>query len=267
MYVHCPLWWLPALDLSRRPSSRSAAKHYQEAVDAYTAAIDANPRNAVYLSNRAFANLRLENLGSALADASAAIELDPTYAKVTLEGGGVFEVHTIIIPLPCCGPSGTMIDEVEKIESIRITSFCPTPHPISFRRPTTGEGMQRLPWLTSRMLCVISKQLPDWHPVIQTSVGRYIGLGAVCVTDKRAGASLQPLRSAAGGPGSLPPSLVPMCAQLAEAEKQLKRARFEEALSQPDNDVPVSDTIVLDDIAIDSSYSGPTLPSMWSSGF
>lgn len=93
MYVHCPLWWLPALDHLRRPSSRSAAKHYQEAVDAYTAAIDANPRNAVYLSNRAFANLRLENLGSALADASAAIELDPTYAKVTLGGGYVRNPH------------------------------------------------------------------------------------------------------------------------------------------------------------------------------
>ncbi|KAL6780115.1 CCPP5 [Auxenochlorella protothecoides x Auxenochlorella symbiontica] len=156
-----------AEDHKNRANEAFKAKHYQEAVDAYTAAIDANPRNAVYLSNRAFANLRLENLGSALADASAAIELDPTYAKAY------------------------------------------------YRR---GDAAFALAHFKD------------------------------AVRDFKAAARLAPRD----------PDLR---RKLAEAEKQLKRARFEEALSQPDNDVPVSDTIVLDDVAIDSSYCGPALPT------
>ena len=56
--------------------------HYAHAVAGYTRAIALDPNNAVYYANRAFAHLRLENLGSVLTDATKAIELDPTYAKV-----------------------------------------------------------------------------------------------------------------------------------------------------------------------------------------
>lgn len=48
----------------------------------YTKAISIDPQNAVYFANRAFAHIKLEEYGSAVADASQAIEIDSTYAKV-----------------------------------------------------------------------------------------------------------------------------------------------------------------------------------------
>lgn len=59
-----------------------AERHYAQAVDLYSKAIDADPNNAIYFSNRSFANLRLENFGSAIIDATKALEIDGTYAKV-----------------------------------------------------------------------------------------------------------------------------------------------------------------------------------------
>ena len=45
-------------------------------------AIDLAPENAILYANRAAAHMRLENYGSALADASIAIDKDPKYIKV-----------------------------------------------------------------------------------------------------------------------------------------------------------------------------------------
>ncbi|XRA98754.1 serine/threonine-protein phosphatase [Pycnococcus provasolii] len=56
-------------------------KHYAKALEAYDRAIQLNANNAVYFANRAFAHIRLEELGSAVADATEAIRIDPTYAK------------------------------------------------------------------------------------------------------------------------------------------------------------------------------------------
>lgn len=55
-----------------------------QAVDSFTKAIDLKvetTKNAIYLSNRAFIQIKLENFGLALADANKAIEIDKTYAK------------------------------------------------------------------------------------------------------------------------------------------------------------------------------------------
>ena len=46
-----------------------------------------SPNNAVLLSNRAFAHARLENYGSAIADASSAVESDPNYIKAYYRRG------------------------------------------------------------------------------------------------------------------------------------------------------------------------------------
>lgn len=59
-----------------------AEAHYQAAVDGYTKAILLSPNHVVYYANRAAAQIRLENFGSALADATKAIEMDPRYIKV-----------------------------------------------------------------------------------------------------------------------------------------------------------------------------------------
>ena len=56
--------------------------HYQAAVEGYSMAILLDPTKAVYYANRAAAHIRLESFGSALADATKAIDLDPKYIKV-----------------------------------------------------------------------------------------------------------------------------------------------------------------------------------------
>lgn len=58
---------------------------FEQALDFYTKAIDLdikdNKKMAIYYSNRAFANIKLENYGFAIEDASQAINKDGTYAK------------------------------------------------------------------------------------------------------------------------------------------------------------------------------------------
>ncbi|KEH33779.1 serine/threonine-protein phosphatase 5 isoform X1 [Medicago truncatula] len=56
-------------------------RKFAHAIDLYTQAIELNGQNAVYLANRAFAHLRLEEYGSAILDATKAIEVDPKYSK------------------------------------------------------------------------------------------------------------------------------------------------------------------------------------------
>jgi serine/threonine-protein phosphatase 5 len=57
-------------------------RKFSHAIDLYTQAIELNGQNAVYFANRAFAHLRLEEYGSAILDATKAIEVDPKYSKV-----------------------------------------------------------------------------------------------------------------------------------------------------------------------------------------
>eukprot|EP00958_Prasinococcus_capsulatus_P019286 scaffold2357_cov399-Prasinococcus_capsulatus_cf.AAC.20 len=65
-----------------RISARALHVHFSKAIELYTQAIELVPDSPVYLSNRAFAHLKLENFGAALQDATRAIEIDPTYTKV-----------------------------------------------------------------------------------------------------------------------------------------------------------------------------------------
>lgn len=46
-----------------------------------------NPQMKVYLSNRAFCQIRLENYGSAILDATRALEFDPSYSKANYRRG------------------------------------------------------------------------------------------------------------------------------------------------------------------------------------
>jgi serine/threonine-protein phosphatase 5 len=64
-----------------------AANKYMQARDAYTRAIDLNPRVAAYFSNRSFTELKLEEYGSAIADADKALELDRTFIKAYYRRG------------------------------------------------------------------------------------------------------------------------------------------------------------------------------------
>ncbi|CAF4867640.1 unnamed protein product [Pieris macdunnoughi] len=56
-------------------------QHYNNAIELYSKAIEKNPKNAIYYGNRSISNLKLENFGYALSDATKAIGLDKTYIK------------------------------------------------------------------------------------------------------------------------------------------------------------------------------------------
>lgn len=58
-----------------------SAHKYSQAIDLYTQAIEINGQNAVYWANRAFAHVKLEEYGSAIQDATMAVEVDPRYSK------------------------------------------------------------------------------------------------------------------------------------------------------------------------------------------
>mmetsp|Transcript_37132 Transcript_37132/g.77744 ORF Transcript_37132/g.77744 Transcript_37132/m.77744 type:complete len:541 (+) Transcript_37132:129-1751(+) len=57
------------------------AGHYPEAIHHYSMALSHLPDNAIILSNRALAYIKMENYGLAIQDAGHAIESDPSYPK------------------------------------------------------------------------------------------------------------------------------------------------------------------------------------------
>eukprot|EP00484_Ammonia_sp_Unknown_P001186 CAMPEP_0197023242 /NCGR_PEP_ID=MMETSP1384-20130603/3999_1 /TAXON_ID=29189 /ORGANISM="Ammonia sp." /LENGTH=481 /DNA_ID=CAMNT_0042451433 /DNA_START=40 /DNA_END=1485 /DNA_ORIENTATION=+ len=62
-------------------------RKYKEAVEKYSAAIDRNPQNAVYFSNRAAAYTYLKKYTQAVSDARKASELDANYVKAYVREG------------------------------------------------------------------------------------------------------------------------------------------------------------------------------------
>lgn len=56
-------------------------KDYENAIKYYSDALELNPSNAIYYSNRSLAYLRTECYGYALADATKALEIDKNYIK------------------------------------------------------------------------------------------------------------------------------------------------------------------------------------------
>ena len=66
---------------------KTVEKHYAKAVEGYSKAIELNPGNHLYWSNRAFAHIRVEEYGAAVTDATKAIELEPKFAKAYYRRG------------------------------------------------------------------------------------------------------------------------------------------------------------------------------------
>lgn len=57
------------------------AHDWPTAIDCYTKAIELNPQEPAFYTNRAQANIKLESYGYAVADATKAIEIDPQFVK------------------------------------------------------------------------------------------------------------------------------------------------------------------------------------------
>ncbi|KAK9150728.1 hypothetical protein Syun_009037 [Stephania yunnanensis] len=70
-----------AEDIKLLANEAFKAHKYSQAIDLYSQAIELNSQNAVYWANRSFAHTKLEEYGSAIQDATKAIEIDPKYSK------------------------------------------------------------------------------------------------------------------------------------------------------------------------------------------
>lgn len=72
---------LKSAELKSQANDFLTAGKYLEAIRLYSEALEYTPTNAIVLSNRAQAFLKVENYGLAIVDADAAIRADPSYAK------------------------------------------------------------------------------------------------------------------------------------------------------------------------------------------
>ncbi|XP_057953403.1 serine/threonine-protein phosphatase 5 isoform X2 [Malania oleifera] len=79
-----------AEEIKLRANEAFKAHKYSRAIELYTQAIQVNGQNAVYWANRAFAHTKLEEYGSAIQDASKAIEFDPKYSKGYYRRGAAY---------------------------------------------------------------------------------------------------------------------------------------------------------------------------------
>lgn len=70
-----------ALELKDLGNAALLQKKYDEAIEKYTQAIEADPKQAVFYLNRAQAYIKTECYGLAIEDATSAIEVDPKYTK------------------------------------------------------------------------------------------------------------------------------------------------------------------------------------------
>lgn len=68
-------------ELKQQANDFLSAGKYLQAIRLYSEALEYTPTNAIILSNRAQAFLKVENYGLAIVDANAAILADPSYAK------------------------------------------------------------------------------------------------------------------------------------------------------------------------------------------
>ena len=76
-----------ALELKNQGNDQLKIGHYLQAIGFYSEALEFSPTNAIILSNRAQAYIKVENYGLAMADADAALESDPNYAKAYYRRG------------------------------------------------------------------------------------------------------------------------------------------------------------------------------------
>ena len=70
-----------SLECKEKGNVALTAGKYLDAIGFYTEALEFTPSNAIVLSNRAQAYIKVENYGVAILDADAAIEADPNYVK------------------------------------------------------------------------------------------------------------------------------------------------------------------------------------------
>ena len=72
---------LQAQKIKQQANECFANGQFEKAIDLYSDAINLDPTDAVFYSNRSFAHLRMESYGYSLTDANKAIQLNPNFVK------------------------------------------------------------------------------------------------------------------------------------------------------------------------------------------
>ncbi|CUM64378.1 uncharacterized protein PRCAT00001980001 [Priceomyces carsonii] len=76
-----------AIELKDEGNKNLKEHKYEEAIECYTKAINLDPKNAVFYSNRAQVHIKLENYGLAIVDCDKALEVDPNMMKAYYRKG------------------------------------------------------------------------------------------------------------------------------------------------------------------------------------
>ena len=149
---------------------------FEQAIALYDKAIEKNPYVPAYYCNRAFAHLKTESYGYALADANKSIELDPNFIKVTARAGrragtARWKSDAVVPPPPCCGrwprqayyrrASANMAllrfkDALRDLKAVRAPArLCHTPGESDLMR-----AKRPVPWVASRRWCNAHRATP-----------------------------------------------------------------------------------------------------------
>ncbi|PRQ41797.1 putative ankyrin repeat-containing domain, acetyltransferase A, auxiliary subunit [Rosa chinensis] len=103
-----------AAEAKLRGGDAFSRKDYQAAVDAYTQAIDLDPTDAIFLSNRSLCWLRLGQAEHALADAKACRELKPDWPKACFREGAALRLMQKFDEAANCFYEGVQLDPESK---------------------------------------------------------------------------------------------------------------------------------------------------------
>lgn len=76
-----------AVKLKDEGNEHFKAHRFDEAIACYTKAIEVDPKNAVFYSNRAQVHIKLENYGLAIIDCDEALKVDPNFTKAYYRKG------------------------------------------------------------------------------------------------------------------------------------------------------------------------------------
>ena len=79
-----------SLELKQKGNDELVAGRFLDAIRFYSEALEYTPTNAIILSNRAQAYIKVENYGLAISDATTAIEQDPSYVKGYYRRGSAY---------------------------------------------------------------------------------------------------------------------------------------------------------------------------------
>ncbi|KAJ3343379.1 TOM (translocase of outer membrane) complex component [Gonapodya sp. JEL0774] len=96
-------------------------KRYKEAVEAYTEAIEYNPDDSVFYSNRAACFMNLSKLDECIQDCTAALRLNPSYVKSLYRRGTAYERKNELYQSLVDYTATCIMEEFKKDETVKTT--------------------------------------------------------------------------------------------------------------------------------------------------